>query len=113
MALTPDQSKRLAKAVRQILELAKAQPMQPMLPKVPSMSLKDFHGELERHDWHHMMSDDSRVHHKGESNMRRLQAIAQQSPEHKQLLNSFHTHKFTGPNFGTPQQPKPEKPADS
>lgn len=53
------------------------------------MNKQEFFSQLERHDWTYMYSDNHRAYTRGRDNMQRLQEVASQSPELKQLLDNY------------------------
>jgi hypothetical protein len=54
------------------------------------ITLTEFYEMLRNHDWFHMMSDDSSIDTKGRIERQKLDEIAKQSPEHKELLENYH-----------------------
>lgn len=75
------------------------------------VSLQEFYDQLNRHDWYFDFSDDICVCRKGREETARLTGIANQSPEHKALMDAFRDHYFSGESWGTEKKPKPERPA--
>ena len=43
------------------------------------MDLVEYFKELQRHDWYYEYSDDHKVWEKGKNNLKRIQAVAQES----------------------------------
>ena len=76
------------------------------------VTLKEFYTILARHDWYYMYSDDPSYYRAGEASSKRLQAIAQNSQAHKDLLNAWSKHMFSGPSWGTERAPLPEIPKE-
>lgn len=74
------------------------------------MTLAELYRELERHDWFHEMSDDPRIYHAGQENWRRLEREAMSIEGGPELRQAYIKHVFSGPAFGSPKAPKPEKP---
>jgi len=77
------------------------------------MTLNKFYDLLETHDWYYGYSDDHRVYSAGNAKGRELQGIAEALGQSaKDLYSAFSGHYFSGAAFGTPKQPKPERPQE-
>ena len=76
------------------------------------MNIQEYYDLLDRHDWYYDFSDDHGVWNAGRINADKLASLAT-SQEKKQLLNDFHSHKFSGKPWGTEEKPKPERPKDN
>lgn len=74
------------------------------------MKLCDYWDRLNRADWFAAMSDDYTVAAWGEAELIKLLEIARPSPEHMKLYDGFRNHAYSGPSYGTPTPPKPERP---
>lgn len=74
------------------------------------MTLTELWDALEAHDWYYPMSDDPRVYNAGQAAKRRLEAQAAQVDGGVQLLARFSAHYFSGPSWGSAEQPKPPRP---
>ena len=74
------------------------------------MTLTEYWDLLNKHDWYYHMSDSNKVYFAGEKAERELNSIAAESPEHKNLLEGFKAHFFSGKPWDTEKQPKPERP---
>lgn len=75
------------------------------------ISLADFYDKLDRADWYYVFSDDGSVYRAGEHELATLEAMAEQSPEHRALFDGFRKHFFTGRAWNNEQVPKPDRPA--
>ena len=64
------------------------------LLETEEVSLEDFYNLLAGHDWWHEMSDDHNVWKRGSANLARLNSIAAQSPDHKDLMHQYADHVF-------------------
>lgn len=68
--------------------------------------LRAYWEMLSRHDWTHPYSDDHSVWERGNDELKRLQSIAKQSPEHAALFDAMEAHGWhRGP---LPPQPEAE-----
>jgi hypothetical protein len=74
------------------------------------MTLAELYRELEAHDWFHAMNDDARVADVGRQDWERLLWEAKRIEGGLSLFNGYSKYIFSGPAFGTPQAPRPEKP---
>lgn len=77
------------------------------------MNLQEYWDLLNSHDWYYNYSDDQRVWSLGNKNDRKLRGIADSSPEHKRLYMGFVNYHFSGKDWNTEKEPKPERPNDS
>jgi hypothetical protein len=68
----------------------------------------EFWDACDKFDWFYEFSDDQSVWRRGEATKATL--LRQATPEQLEIYNKFRRYNFTGPNFGTEKQPKPEKP---
>ncbi len=71
--------------------------------------LTEFWDNLNSHDWYYAFSDDGRVWRAGDAAEKRLEEIAKESPKHRELLEAFSNHHFSGEPWNTPKAPKPER----
>lgn len=76
------------------------------------MTLAELYKELERHDWFHARSDSREVYQRGRSKQIELLTAARKVVGGEELYTAFAKHKFSGPAFGTPKEPKPEMPKE-
>lgn len=75
------------------------------------MTLQEFWDMLDRHDWYYHFSDCSKTFSRGRQSENNLHSVATSNgPEFKEMLDAFHTHKFSGEHYGTEKQPKPDRP---
>lgn len=70
---------------------------------VQTTPLPEYYDMLSRHDWFYMMSDDRSVYSRGSSNEGKIQSIAKQSPEHRDLYEAYVAYTWK-------KGPKPERP---
>ena len=73
-------------------------------------TLPEYWDMLKAHDWYYQMSDDFRVWHRGDRNYSRLKTIAEESPEHHDLLMAFGSYYFNGTPMGNNNLKLPERP---
>ena len=76
------------------------------------MTLAELYRELEGHDWFHAQSDDPRVYEEGQRNWIKMFFAARKIEGGEQLFRDYSKHVNSGPKFGTPQHPKPERPKE-
>ena len=83
-------------------------------PVIPphQVSLPDFWDMLNAHDWYYAYSDDHSVWQRGERASKKLEAIAQQSKAHRELMTRFTLHMFSGEAWNTQKEPKPDRPEE-
>lgn len=80
------------------------------MTKIPSLA--SFWDMLNEHDWYYEFSDSIDVHRKGDQSLTRIKSVATELlGSYYDLYQDFKEHKFSGKVFGTPQKPKPAKPA--
>jgi hypothetical protein len=74
-----------------------------------TVNLTELYDMLEKHDWYHAFSDDNRVYQNGAESFANIMRKAT-TPDAKALVQGYEAYMFSGPNFGKPASPKPEKP---
>ena len=77
------------------------------------VTLAQYYDMLEAHDWYFDWSDDGSVWRRGQANVDKLVAIAEQSPEYEQLFMAYREHMFTGEPWDSPRAPKPDRPEET
>ncbi len=71
-------------------------------------SLQEYWDMLNRHDWTYEYSDDHQVWRRGDGNRKKLERIANTSPEHLALYTNMKKYHFSMPsdNITKPERPK-------
>ena len=77
------------------------------------MIAAEFYDKCAAHDWFYDLSDDQSVGMRGECQRKNLVALANESVEFLAIFNAWQAFMFSGPAFGTPKNPKPDRPAVS
>lgn len=75
-----------------------------------TLTLQEFYDLLANHDWYYQWSDDMRAYRAGQANEKVIEALAEQSDEHKKLYEEYSLAMFSGNIFGCPDHPIPERP---
>lgn len=76
------------------------------------VSLPKYWEMLCQFDWFYDFSDDLNTWERGKRDHEKIEAIANQSPEHKKLFEDFKKHMSSGPAYGTERLPRPERPEE-
>lgn len=84
-----------------------------LCPRCTADALGELWDKCNQHDWLFMMSDDRRSYNGGRESQADLELEAATIPGGLDLVRAFALHVFSGPNWGSDEQPKPERPTKS
>lgn len=73
--------------------------------------LQQLWDDLRYFDWFHDHSDDPSVRRDGAIREAELRRRAESIEGGLEMFQAWRKHVWTGPSFGTPKAPKPERPA--
>lgn len=77
-------------------------------PTRPLNDVEIFFNRCAGHDWYYYFSDDRRVFTRGEKASKSLKSLANSTEVFLAIYNAWYLYKFSGPNFGTEQAPRPD-----
>lgn len=73
------------------------------------MLAAQFHDLCEAHDFQYHMGSLRRLN-TGELSMARIRAALAERPDLRPIYDAWAEHRFSGPAYGRPRAPKPERP---
>lgn len=88
-----------------MLAIAARKPTQPKAPY--SITLPDYWHRLHFAEWLYDYSDDPGMWRQGRDEIRELEALALNSPEHRALFDAFRAWAHSGPGFDCERLPVP------